>query len=136
MKYGKYDFNDKINELSGFYEWNKDTFLINKNDKRCEDYKNFKKENGFYPDECWSLYSSICMFIIPRLKYFREHTGGYPVTVSSIEEWQNILDKMIWSFEESLKDDVDVDENIRELYNKDVEEGLNLFSKYFLDLWW
>ena len=64
-------------EHKGFYVYNKPR-MFKCNDRRNKKYKKFKKENGFTPDETWSLYASIAVFVIPRLKYFRENTCCYP----------------------------------------------------------
>ena len=81
----KYDI--KTSETKGFYVYNKPFFLIDKKDERAEKYKDFKKENGFSPDEVWSLYNNIAIFVLPRLKYFREKTSGYPVCFDDPNDW-------------------------------------------------
>lgn len=59
-----------------------------------------KKHNQYInPKDCWNLDVTIADFIIPRLKKFKKDTNGYPATLSSFEEWQNILDKIITAFE-------------------------------------
>ena len=77
---------------------------------------------------------------------------------------KNILDKMIWSFEQivtnseepqlpdeavqrvDMKDGIwnyEIDERVKkkfwddtQAYNNRIQEGLHLFAEYFRDLWW
>jgi len=139
----KYDFKD--DELNGFYTWNKSKFLIGKDDKRYKRCQNHKKQYGFSQDECWNLYFSVCIFLLPRLKAFRKMTCGHPCCIESHEKWLEILDKMIWSFEEIQKDNIDdllkiEDDKKRkkatDKYYAKIQEGLHLFADYFWNLWW
>ena len=85
------------------------------------------KENGFDKSECWNLDITIAKFILPRLKYFKENTISYPQVDIGLDGWHEILDKMIYSFDEILKDDsTDQDK---------IQEGLELFAKYYVNLW-
>lgn len=132
----------------GFYQLNKKGIChLEKTDKRNETFKQFKKQNGFTPDETWQLYFSIAVFVLPRLKYFREHTCGFPASFEKIEDWQAIIDKMIFSFQTCFHDDFfQVPKQFKDKYKnkknpwksyvKEVNEGFNLFGKYFLHLWW
>lgn len=53
-------------------------------------------------------------------------------------EWRTILVKMLWSFEqvENNFEDEPFRESaeVREIYDKKLQEGLNLFAKHFLEL--
>lgn len=51
---------------------------------RCKDFIN--------------LDETIARFILPRLKFFRKKTCSYPRGLT-FEEWKDILNKMILSFE-------------------------------------
>ncbi|MBQ2542914.1 MAG: hypothetical protein II554_06120 [Bacteroidales bacterium] len=84
-------------------------------------------KDGFEYDDLYNLDCSICELIAPRLKRFKELEPGCPCDMS-FEEWQGILDKMIWSFENYRNSD-EADENR-------VNEGLDLFHKYFQNLWY
>lgn len=74
--------------------------------------------------------------ILKPLKAFRGSLevsgGGYPVETKSMEEWLGILDKMIFSFQ----NEVDGNDNLgdTEKYQK-VQEGFELFGKYYQNLW-
>lgn len=99
--------------------------LINK-------YKN-RIKYGFFDDETWNLDYIMAKFILPRLKRFRDVTKCYPPELKSLDEWQKILDKMIWSFDSIVNG---YDDFLNPEQNKKQQEGLDLFSKYFTALWW
>ena len=99
-------------------------------DEKDPRYK-IDEELGFAPSETWDLYYSLALEIYPRLCHFREIAGGYPPGADSKEEWDEILDKMIRAFKLILIDDRRDDEKFKE-----VEEGLGLFAKWYLALWW
>ena len=88
-------------------------------------------------EDCRDLYKTIAEFIIPRLKYLRDHVNSsYPenTEIKSSDEWISYLDDMIHSFEliaiiddytgESLKNNIE-----------DISKGLYLFSKWYMYLW-
>lgn len=136
------------NEDYGWFVYNKPRFFTNAKDRRNKKYKQFKKENGFTPDETWSLYTSIAIFVLPRLKHFRENTVGYPMQFKTLNEWHEALDKMIFSFENVLKyDDIfesppeylKIHKNKKDAYtaySNDLNIGFELFGKHFMNLWW
>lgn len=95
--------------------------------------------------ELWDLGLTISNFIIPRLEKFRDTCFSVPLKkiennkpiAMSEDEWKEILNKTIWSFNYQ-----------RELSNGDIllrgeneediikyEEGLDLFKRYLNDLW-
>lgn len=138
MSKKRYDYTSKIDNCSGFYEWNKSLYLLKENDNRIEEFKKQKEKYGFSDDETWSLDSSITLFILPRLKRFREiidDVGSYPVNLKSKENWLKILDKIIYSFEIIFKEWKN-GESISIEEQKKKNEGLKLFAEYFEDLWW
>lgn len=75
-------------------------------DERAQLFIKQKEERGFSDDELWSLDKTIALFIFPRLKRFKEIYGGFPGNLSS-EEWDQILDKMINSFNIYVSDKSD-----------------------------
>lgn len=65
------------------------------------------------------------------------------------KKWNDTLDKMIWSFDEIVTEknepmfhsDMDEEEKKKwlsdlQIYSDKIQEGLDLFAKYFRDLWW
>lgn len=72
----------------------------------------------------------ILKYLIPfrKLKKF-----GYPGIdeCDSMKDWNKAIDKMIFSFNAVVKDDLKYT-----LKNNDkIQDGLNLFAKYFRALW-
>jgi len=121
---------------------------------------------GFPLYQAWDFKGWHSEIVVPRLKYLRNNLNGYPTLLSS-EEWESILDKMIWAFENIDSDPALVfpegydhrylvyhDDNLdnctthRQLeetlspsfhkieeHDKKIQEGLDLFAKYYLNLW-
>ena len=96
------------------------------------------KKAGHYvdPKELVNLDITIAKFILPRLKSFRKMAYGYPALPGySYAQWKDDLGKMIDAFEIISSDDWPSNELIgsnREI----VDEGLDLFNKFYLSLWW
>lgn len=108
---------------------------------------------GYSDIEIWNLDDTIIDFVLPRLKVFRKQTNGYPPNLGSFEEWEDILDKIIWAFEYYNQDSTYFD--LKEKYGDEktetgrfryleeyealeerAEEGFELFGKYFRNFWW
>ena len=89
---------------------------------------------GFDDRETWELFYTIAKFLIPRLKRFKEVNNGYPNRLTE-QQWDEILDKMIEAFQLSIKEFENGDFIDKEEEEK-IEHGLQLFSRYFLHLWW
>lgn len=104
-----------------------------------------KQHNKYFdPRETWSLNWTIAKFVYPRLKKFKKENIGFPHEFKTIDEWNEILDKMLFSFK-VLKEDcvgLEIDfndpnwKNEIDKTNERIQEGLELFGKYFRDLWW
>jgi hypothetical protein len=107
--------------------------LTSKDDKREEEFIEQRKQNGFDDSETWSLRDTIGRFILPRLKRFKEVTIAHPGGLKE-EEWDEILDKMIKAFELLTKENGAF--MLTEGEYKEFEEGMDLFRKWFLALWW
>lgn len=109
--------------------------------------KKWLKQQGLYvnPKETWSLDITFAKYIIPRLKKFKELNNGYPgiEEVNTPEKWDGALDKMIQAFEyvanefdwwvDNPKYDCFAEEKRRQAV---INEGLQLFAKYYMNLWW
>ena len=121
-----------------------------------------KRQNSYVnPKETWNLDKTFARYIIPRLKKFKELSNGYPgdEEMDTPEKWDDALDKMIQAFEYVLDYDsfwmgnpkydyfslsyeegreLAIEnlraEDIRRL--AEINEGLQLFAKYYMSLWW
>ncbi len=100
-----------------------------------------KITRGHSDKEIWGLSYSIAEFIVPRLKVFKNRNKHSTPMGVSAEEWDNITDKMCFPFE-ILLDDNELkpdnyfrDDKAKAEYDNKVKEGLDLFVKYYYDLW-
>lgn len=94
-------------------------------------------ENNQYNPPC-NLDIEFASFVLPKLRKFREINDRVPKGFNLNEsEWNIILDKMIYAFEYASGDIKFIYQNeesdhIREIK---VSEGLELFCKYYFELW-
>ena len=114
--------------------------------------KKWLKQHNKYvnPRDTWNLDHTIASFILPRLKLFKKLGNGYPGhgEMDTPEKWNKALDKMINAFELIATADTyyglwDIEKNtyaevkpLLEQKQTEVEEGLQLFAKWFQSLWW
>ena len=109
---------------------------LNKDDKRQETFKQQRLERGFDDTETWNLDYTIASFILPRLKRFKQVANCYPGNMT-LEEWEDILDKMIDAFEIKVKENGESWTSKEEKTKcQKIQEGLDLFAKYYFHLWW
>ncbi len=96
-------------------------------DPRRNLYRQQRKERGFDNSELWSLDMTIIEFTLPRLKAFRDYTKSFPIDddIKSFQDWQLIIDKMIYGMEKYIDD----------TWDTEAVEGIDLFLKYFRHLW-
>lgn len=101
--------------------------------------KRIKKKKGLSKitnEECWGLNITLAKYILPRLEKFKIlNTNSCPCEFESLEDWHEIIDKMIYSFKFIIKDELIMDIELLKIENEKVQEGLGLFAKYFRDLW-
>lgn len=89
-------------------------------------------------DDCaqWNLSHYIAQISGPILRKMQKKGLSCPMDLT-IKEWHTILDKIAYAMEH-IDDDyycrVKGENNVKEHAIK-IEEGLDLFSKYFRDLW-
>ncbi len=96
--------------------------------KREFRYYGQRLTRGWDDSELWNLDNTISEFVLPRLKRFKAYQHSHPSYMTK-EEWDGVLDQMILAFENNL-----IDFPSRE-QDKQVEEGLTLFAKYYVHLW-
>lgn len=114
--------------------------------------KKWLKQHNLYvnPRDTWNLDTKIAEFVLPRLKLFKDMENGYPGhgEMDTPEKWNEAFDKMINAFELLVKSGeyYGVWDYPRQTYlevkplleqkQKEVDEGLQLFAKWFQSLWW
>ena len=113
---------------------------------------------GWDERNLWSLDVALAKWLLPQLEAFRKNLHGYPHGITE-REWDKILDKIIWSFSyvadktpeqdevytmiSKSVDGIEVKDKklhkkaTRKLDNLEIryQEGIDLFSKWFRNLW-
>lgn len=127
------------------YRYDSPTRFVGQTDSRHAEYAKFKEEHGFSPDETWSLDVVMEEFLLPRLKYYKEVTVGYPPDLETMERWHEVLDEIIWMMEQDVWDMngddrcfLNTNYTLKELkaYNRRMGKARKLFGKYWMSLWW
>jgi len=95
--------------------------------------KNRAKHVEIEPHDTWNMDRTLALIIHPMLVQLKETTHGYPVDLTE-QEWDDILDKMIWAFEQKNRDDWEDDKGIK-AHQERMTNGFKLFGKYFESLW-
>jgi len=108
--------------------------LSNPTEERLEEFRKQRLERGFDDTETWNLDNTIALFIVPRLKRFKEVTDCYPHSYESIEKWKEAIQKMIDGFELWITHDKWDHRDVEK--HKKVDEAIQLFAKEFKALWW
>ncbi len=111
-------------------------------------------------EDTWSMDCTLAEIVVPMLIQLRDTTHGYPFDLmhdenipkdydneyddyddgKGFERWKVILDKMIFSFTEA-KDEYKTPLNQKmsveayDIFHKKVQEGFDLFGKYYMNLW-
>lgn len=95
-------------------------------------YAEQRKTRGWDDTELWNLDYTIARFVYPRLKRFiKLEPVSYPNDFESYEDWIECLHKMLKSFEYASNSD-----NMEDLKDsEEIQEGFELFGKYFQHLW-
>jgi len=107
-------------------------------DRRIFKFAYQKITRGFSDRDTWSLDHTIANYILPRLKRFKEVNNGHPTHLSE-DEWDSILDEMIYAMEYTATqwtdDWDDTNFNVQENWDRYLQ-GMKYFGKYFHHLWW
>jgi hypothetical protein len=134
------DLSDLNQKLS---KWTLDAPLIcDPSDKGYKKHVEELNRTGISSDETWNLDVTMAEFILPRLKLFKKLTNTFPSKFQelysgsedeAVEEWNKILDDMIYSFEMiSRRWEIDIN---KEEQDK-IDDGLEKFASWYHHLWW
>lgn len=92
------------------------------------------------PWDTWTLDRTLAQIILPCLEQLRDTTHSFPYEFEDEKEWERgherwiyVLNQMIWSFQQILKEDV-LPSSTDEDFDK-IQIGLKLFARHFTDLW-
>jgi len=95
----------------------------------------------------WNLDIHLAKIILPKLIAFRSMPRlGYPASLQDENEWEKILDEMIFAFKYTLADaeikrkefekkygEINKENYVK--FEKRSQKGLELFGLYFRNLW-
>ena len=108
-------------------------------------WKWFQLRHGFDPRDCWNLDSSLTKWIVPRLKYFKEHNMGHPCMERTekcwldanpcdcSEKWIETIDNIIEGFEVDVFDMDDMNQYYANM--KKRKKAFKLLGKWGQSLW-
>jgi len=103
--------------------------------------------HGFAPADCWNLDQYLSEVLVNALQQLRTTTHGYPPDLKSGEEWDVVLAEMIEGFRLHLEMDNFEIGYLDGKFNADaytqqcawrqkkLERSLDLFKRYYSDLW-
>ena len=94
------------------------------------EHKYQKLKKGFCCCEIWNLDVVMAKFILPRIEHFYQNDLTYPGELTE-EEWDRILHKIIFSLDAVANEDIPYWLN----NSAEIQEGLDLFGKYFQAFW-
>jgi len=91
--------------------------------------------------DTWSMDHTLSHIILPMLIQLKATQHGHPANLTE-KGWDDILDEMIWAFEQKCRDDWmrDYDYNKWDsdgatAHQKRMTNGFKLFGKYYENLW-
>jgi len=91
--------------------------------------------------DTWSMDHTLSHIILPMLIQLKATQHGHPANLTE-KGWNDILDEMIWAFEQKYRDDWmrDYDYNKWDsdgatAHQKHMTNGFKLFGKYYENLW-
>ena len=104
--------------------------------------------------DTWSMDSTLSLLIHPMLVQLKATQHGHPADMTE-QEWDEILDEMIWAFEQKCRDDWESDyyeyedDNTERFglklvwedragakaHQERMSNGFKLFGKYYENLW-
>jgi hypothetical protein len=104
--------------------------------------------------DTWSMDSTLSLLIHPMLVQLKATQHGHPANMTE-QEWNEILDEMIWAFEQKCRDDWESDyyeyedDNTERFglklvwedragakaHQERMSNGFMLFGKYYENLW-
>lgn len=133
LTFGIEIMDDILSDVSGnkYYSGLAVEIRDSSSEERQKEWRAQRDTLGFDETETWDLFVSIAQYTLPRLKHFRENIISHPGTMT-MDEWKDILQKMIDGFEIVVDDNMYVNYPIK---SKILEEGLALFAKYYTNLW-
>ena len=99
--------------------------------KNKDSTENWSHKHDYPIEEVWNTDNVLAQLIVPRLQAFKElDKHGCPQDFKDMREWNNAIQKMIDAFDlMKYVHTPNPDES------KNIEQGLDLFCKYYRNLW-
>lgn len=93
--------------------------------------ESYSHKHDYPVEEVWNTYHTLSQIIAPRLQSFKAlEKHGYCPDFKGMCEWNNAIQKMIDAFE-LLKYAASYTED----EERRIEQGLDLFRKFYRNLW-
>ena len=92
--------------------------------------KNRAEHVEIEPHDTWSMDCTLAMIIHPMLVQLKATQHGHPANLTE-QEWNQILDEMIWAFGHKSKE-MDAGDNETQ---ERLTNAFMLFGKYYENLW-
>lgn len=94
--------------------------------------RNWSHKHDYPIEDVWNTNNTLAQLIVPRLQAFKAlNKHGGPAEFEDMREWNNTIQKMIDAF--------DLMKYVGGIHTRDeertIEQGLDLFRKYFRVLW-
>ena len=108
------------------------------------------------PHDTWSMDHTLAMIIHPKLVQLKATQHGHPSNLTE-QEWDQILDEMIWAFEQKCRDNWEddyygdyvedqkngsmvgsfkwIDHEGLKTHQERMTAGFKLFGEYYENLW-
>ena len=94
--------------------------------------ENWSYQHDYPIEDVWNTDNTLAQLIVPRLQAFKAlDKHGCPPDFKEMRDWNNAIQKMIDAFE-LMKYAGDTNTEDEE---QTIEQGLDLFRKYFRSLW-
>lgn len=92
---------------------------------------NWSYKHAYPIDEIWNTHNTLAKLIVPRLQAFKAlDKRGYCPKFKNMREWNNAIQKMIDAFELMKHTGPNTADE-----EKTISVGLELFCKYYRNLW-
>ena len=97
-----------------------------------KDSDNWSHKHDYPIEEVWNTNNTLAQLIVPRLQAFKaiDKHGG-PSGFMDMREWNNAIQKMVDAFELMKY----AGASYTESEERTIEHGLDLFRKYYRNLW-
>ena len=100
--------------------------------KNKDNAENWSHKNDYPIEDVWNTDNTLAQLIVPRLQAFKvlDKHGG-PSDFKDMHEWNNAIQKMIDAFELMKYAGATHTGDEEQI----IEQGLDMFRKYFRSLW-